>query len=184
MTISAKVICDSLSPSGVRLTTMELNYHRFIHSEFMTHRMFSRNASSSRAIPIEKMITSVESSPAIPIYWGKNQPGMQAKEEISGTVNRYMETEDGIEDLTNLIRMKLSCRNAENLLLSDEVLASLSTDWDSLKNKIQARLSVNGKHTHYPMMKKFQDGGFDRKHFNIKEIRNDLVGIMASSRPW
>lgn len=94
------------------------------------------------------------------------------------------ETEDGIEDLTNLIRMKLSCRNAENLLLSDEVLASLSTDWDSLKNKIQAWLSVNGKHTHYPMMKKFQDGGFDRKHFNIKEIRNDLVGIMASSRPW
>lgn len=79
--ISAKVICDSISSSGVRLTTMELNYHRFIHSEVMTHRMFSRNASSSRAIPIEKMIKQVRENPAMPIHWGKNQSGMQAREE-------------------------------------------------------------------------------------------------------
>ncbi len=80
--IEAKVICDSISPSGVRLTTMELNYPRFIHSEFMTHRMFSRNASSSRAIPVDKMIAAVSSSPAIPVHWGKNQAGMQAREEV------------------------------------------------------------------------------------------------------
>ncbi len=81
--ISAKVICDSISPSGVRLTTMELNYPRFIHSEFMTHRMFSRNASSSRAIPVERMLKQVEENPAMPIQWGKNQPGMQAREELT-----------------------------------------------------------------------------------------------------
>ena len=80
--ITAKIICDSVSPSRVRLTTMELNYPRFIHSEFMTHRMFSRNASSSRAIPVEKMIAAVRSSPAMPIHWGKNQAGMQAREEL------------------------------------------------------------------------------------------------------
>ena len=80
--ISAKVICDSISPSGVRLTTLELQYHRFVHSEMMTHRMFSRNASSSRAIPVEKMIAAVRSSPAMPIHWGKNQAGMQAREEL------------------------------------------------------------------------------------------------------
>lgn len=80
--ISAKVICDSISPSGVRLTTMELNYHRFVHSEMMTHRMFSRNASSSRAIPVAKMLHQVRDNPAVPIHWGKNQPGMQAREEI------------------------------------------------------------------------------------------------------
>lgn len=82
--ISAKVICDSISPSGVRLTTTELNYPRFIHSEFMTHRMFSRNASSSRAIPVERMLKQVEENPAKPIHWGKNQPGMQAEEEVEG----------------------------------------------------------------------------------------------------
>ncbi len=80
--ISAKVICDSISPSGVRLTTLELQYHRFVHSEMMTHRMFSRNASSSRAIPTTKMLEQIRSNPAMPIHWGKNQPGMQAKEEL------------------------------------------------------------------------------------------------------
>ena len=85
MEISAKIVADSISSSGVRITTMELCYHRFIHSEFMTHRMFSRNSSSSRAIPVGKMLKQVKENPAIPIFWGKNQPGMQAKDNLSGT---------------------------------------------------------------------------------------------------
>jgi thymidylate synthase ThyX len=84
LTIEAKVIEDSVSEEGVRLTTFQLKYPRFIHSEFMTHRMFSRNASSSRAIPVAKMIEAVENDPAMPIHWGKNVPGMQAKEEFVG----------------------------------------------------------------------------------------------------
>lgn len=82
MTITAKVVLDSVSPSGTRITTMELEYPRFIHSEFMTHRLFSRNASSSRAIPVERMLAQVRDNPAMPIHWGKNQPGMQAREEL------------------------------------------------------------------------------------------------------
>lgn len=82
MTISAKVICDSINPRGVRITTFELEYPRIIHSEFMTHRMFSRNAASSRAIPVSSVINLVETNPAMPVHWGKNQPGMQAKEEL------------------------------------------------------------------------------------------------------
>lgn len=83
MTISAKIIADSVSPDGVRLTTMLLRYPRFVHAEFMTHRVFSRNASSSRAIPVEKMIQAVIDDPAMPIHWGKNQKGMQAAQELS-----------------------------------------------------------------------------------------------------
>lgn len=82
MTISAKVIADSVSEQGVRLTTLQLRYPRFIHAEFMTHRVFSRNASSSRAIPVQRLIDDVVKDPAIPIYWGKNQPGMQAEGEL------------------------------------------------------------------------------------------------------
>ncbi len=81
--ISAKIIADSLSCHGDRITTWELVYPRFIHSELMTHRMFSRNAASSRAIPIQKMMDMVETDPAMPIYWGLNQPGMQAAGEHS-----------------------------------------------------------------------------------------------------
>lgn len=82
--ISATIIADSINPAGHRLTTMELEYHRFIHSEFMTHRMFSRNAASSRAIPIQTTIDTVRLKPAIPISFGRNKPGMQAKEELVG----------------------------------------------------------------------------------------------------
>lgn len=81
--ISAKIVADSIS-QGKRITTFELEYPRFIHSELMTHRVFSRNAMSSRAVPIEKMIEQVAKEPAMPIHWGKNQAGMQAKEEVSG----------------------------------------------------------------------------------------------------
>ena len=82
MTVSAKVIKDSISPAGVRITTLELEYPRIIHSELMTHRVFSRNSASSRAIPVSKVIELVESNPAMPVHWGKNQAGMQAKEEL------------------------------------------------------------------------------------------------------
>jgi thymidylate synthase ThyX len=78
----AKIIADSISPTGQRITTFQLRYQRFFHSEFLTHRVFSRNASSSRAIPISKMIEQVRNDCAMPIHWGKNQSGMQAKTEL------------------------------------------------------------------------------------------------------
>jgi thymidylate synthase ThyX len=83
MTTTVKVIADSVSPAGQRLTTFQLRYPRFIHAEFMTHRVFSRNASSSRAIPVAKIIEDIQRDPVVPVYWGKNQPGMQAREELS-----------------------------------------------------------------------------------------------------
>jgi thymidylate synthase ThyX len=83
MTIEAKIIADSISEQGVRLTTFQLRYPRFIHAELMTHRVFSRNASSSRAIPVKKMIEDLRRDPAMPVYWGSNKAGMQAGEELS-----------------------------------------------------------------------------------------------------
>lgn len=82
--ITAKIIEDSISTAGKRITTLQLTYPRFIHAELMTHRVFSRNASSSRAIPVKKMIAMVRDEPAMPIHWGANQPGMQAKEQLVG----------------------------------------------------------------------------------------------------
>jgi thymidylate synthase ThyX len=84
MTISAKIIADSVSPDGKRLTTVQTRYPKFIHGEVMTHRAFSRNASSSRAIPVARLIQDVIDDPIEPSFWGKNQPGMQAAEELTG----------------------------------------------------------------------------------------------------
>lgn len=81
--IEAKIIADSISPWGTRLTTFQLKYHRYIHGEVMTHRTFSRNASSSRAVPIWKLVSQVWNNPATPVHWGQNQPGMQADRQVS-----------------------------------------------------------------------------------------------------
>ncbi len=81
--IEVKIIKDSYNKDlKSRLTTFELVYPRFIHGELMTHRMFSRNAASSRAIPIDKVIELLQTNPAMPVHWGKNQAGMQANVEI------------------------------------------------------------------------------------------------------
>jgi thymidylate synthase ThyX len=85
---STRILLDSVAPCGKRLTTWELTYPRFVHSEYMTHRLFSRNAASSRAIPIEKVIERVLHEPAMPYYWGKNQKGMQAAEELEAAEKR------------------------------------------------------------------------------------------------
>lgn len=82
--ITAKIIADSVCPQGVRMTTMEIEYPRFILAELNTHRMLSKNSASSRAIPVKAMHDFIKDSPATPVYWGKNQPGMKAKEELVG----------------------------------------------------------------------------------------------------
>lgn len=77
--ISAKVIAHSHNGRGNEIITFELEYPRIIHSELMTHRLFSRNAASSRAIPVKTLIEMVRNEPAMPYRFGANQPGMQDK---------------------------------------------------------------------------------------------------------
>ena len=91
---------------------------------------------------------------------------------------------DEITDLLPLIRMRLSCRNAESLILTDEVLADLEIHWDELKNRIESWLNTNSAHNHFAVMKGFKDGGYDRKKYDVKELRNDLMGIIGKSKPW
>lgn len=83
--INATIIADSVSPQGKQLTTFKLRYPKFIRGEFMTHRVVSRNASSSRAIPVAKLIAEVrdDATRAGPVYWGAEQKGMASGEELS-----------------------------------------------------------------------------------------------------
>lgn len=138
--ISAKIIADSYSAgNGKRITTFELVYPRFIHSELMTHRMFSRNAMSSRAVPIEKMIEQVHKDPAIPVHWGKNQSGMQAKEELSGEdLVEVMQNWGAASSFAGFIATSMSERGAHkqivNRLLEPFQLMKTvltSTEWEN-----------------------------------------------------
>jgi len=89
----AKIIADSISPDGVRLTTMEVEMPRIVLAEFNTHRVFSRSSASSRAIPVESMIRRVVEDPYIPGEWGVNGKGMQAHGEASVESSARAESE-------------------------------------------------------------------------------------------
>ncbi len=83
MAYLARVLLDSVSEAGIRLTTMEVTFPRFVLAEFNTHRQFSRNSASSRAIPTAKIIERVEHDPVTPFEWGRNEKGMSASEVLA-----------------------------------------------------------------------------------------------------
>lgn len=89
--IKAEIVADSISPQGHRITTLEVIMPRIILAEFNTHRMFSRNSASSRAIPFQKMLQMVLANPFIPIAWQKNHKGMQGTEYLGFPANGYAE---------------------------------------------------------------------------------------------
>ena len=91
MSYSCKILLDSISETGKRITTFELTYPRMIHSEFMTHRMFSRNAASSRAIPAKKMRQMVNEDCYTPDKFPKNVAGMQPAEWYEQDSEEYFE---------------------------------------------------------------------------------------------
>jgi len=82
--VDVKMVADSVSPQGARISTLQLEYPRYIHSEVMTHRQFSRNAQSSRAIPVERLIKRLYDHEVVPDPkdFGLNKKGMQAGEGL------------------------------------------------------------------------------------------------------
>jgi thymidylate synthase ThyX len=88
---------------------MEVTVPRFILAEFNTHRVFSRNSASSRAIPVERRIAQVRESPFVPEAFTKNRKGMQATGSL--------EDRDA-EDARNawLRAAENACHEAQNLM--------------------------------------------------------------------
>lgn len=81
----ARIIADSIPPGGPpRLTTMQITIHRFVLAEFNTHRVFSRNSASSRAIPLETMLQRCGDNPAFPLALPAEQPGMSGGDHLEG----------------------------------------------------------------------------------------------------
>jgi len=90
MTYKASIIADSIA-SDVRLTTMEVTFPRIVLAEFNTHRVFSRNSASSRAIPVAKRVAAVRANPFVPAVFAVNKSGMQAGEEFDAEENALIQ---------------------------------------------------------------------------------------------
>lgn len=88
--MEAEVILASVSENSPPIYTIRTRYPRIIHGELMTHRVFNRNARSSRAVPVMTMLAELRSGTAgmtfVPTYWGKNQKGMQADQECDAPI--------------------------------------------------------------------------------------------------
>ena len=140
--ISAKVICDSISEQGVRLTTFEIEYPRIVMSEFNTHRAVSKNSSSSRAIPVSKMLEHTQNINLKPIYFGSKKSGMQAGDELDGNdlINAKLFWEaalfDAVTWATELDELGVA-KEVTNRLVEPFQLVKVvctATDWDNFFN--------------------------------------------------
>lgn len=116
--IEAQIILDSISSQGIRLTTFSTRYPKgIIHGEVMTHRKFSRNASSSRAIPVKRYIEEVmDAQRAAPEYWGAEQKGMQSGGELDDVETIF--PGPYIIPLTKRARAKTMWGHAANLAVT------------------------------------------------------------------
>ena len=134
---SAKIIADSVSPKGDRLTTMEVVIHRFVLAEFNTHRVFSRNSASSRAIPVHKQLERVRNDPAFPLSWPAEQPCMQGGEEIESVDSARYAWEVARDHAVNAV-MALQAvglhKSVTNRLLEPfmwHTIVVTSTEWEN-----------------------------------------------------
>ena len=115
--INAEIVADSLSPQGNRLTSLLITFPRIVLAEVNTHRMLSKNTSSSRAIPFKKMVESVQNDPFIPIAFQEHHSGMQGTEYLNG-----IEEENAID---NWLLAKDSAIKEAEVLYSNNVTKQL-----------------------------------------------------------
>ncbi|MFD1001398.1 ATP-dependent endonuclease [Ohtaekwangia kribbensis] len=94
------------------------------------------------------------------------------------------EGDEAIADIPPLVRFKTSCRASENLIVTDEVLETMGTTWANLEAEIEKWLVAPGGHVKHDIMTAFKASGYARKTFDLKEIRNILVGLTGSAKPW
>lgn len=137
--IQAKIIADSKNEFNNRITTMVITKPRIILSEFNTHRMLSKNSASSRAIPFEKMVKSVEENPFIPIAWQKDHKGMQGTEYFTDSaldhnIIDWLEARDSaVKEAKTLSKRGVTKQLANRLLepFMYHTVICTATEWEN-----------------------------------------------------
>lgn len=133
----AKIVADSINPHRIRLTTFEITYPLIIHAEIMTHRMFSRNVASNRAIPVQKLIDSVTIDPFIPERFPENKAGMQNEGWLEGAPaflakKAWLEARDAAVKQAEILMAQNVHKQIANRLLAPFLWTTAvitATDW-------------------------------------------------------
>lgn len=150
MAYNARVLLDSVAPNGVRLTTLEVTFPRFVLAEFNTHRVFSRSSASSRAVPSLRLIERVENDPVIPLEWGRNKAGMSASEtltpdEAAAALGEWLRArDDAVRHAKALLDLKVHKQELNRILepfLWHTIIVT-STEW---QNFFELRCAPNAQ---------------------------------------
>lgn len=140
--ISAEIVAHSINKQGDELISLLVTFPRIILAEVNTHRMLSKNTSSSRAIPFAKMVESVKNDPFIPIAWQKEHKGMQGTEyldeshsyqaKLTWLAARDLAIEQAI-DLSVIIRAtkQLANRLLEPFMWTTMLITGPKSGWDN-----------------------------------------------------
>ena len=143
--INAEIVADSLNPQGDRLISILATFPRIILAEVNTHRMLSKNTSSSRAIPFEKMVEAVQNNPFIPIAWQKHHSGMQGIEYFTDEKDIYRVEQvwrdarrraiDVAKDLhSSKVTKQLCNRLLEPFMWTTMLITGPKSGWDNFFN--------------------------------------------------
>ena len=136
--IYSKAVQASVGTSGTPMYSLECRYHRFILAEVNTHRMLGKSSSSSRAIPVNKMLDRILQDPAVPIEWGLNQAGMQAVKDHNNPdmcMEAWLDAaKDAVKHAAILrdldLHKQLSNRLIEAFMMTTTIISG--TEWGNL----------------------------------------------------
>ena len=143
--INATIVADSINEQGDRLTSFLITFPRILLSEINTHRMLSKNTSSSRAIPFNKMLEAIQNNPFIPIAWQKEHKGMQGTEylteieDIKSAEGEWLKAKDlAIQQATHLnqigVTKQLANRLLEPFMWTTMLITGPKSGWDNFFN--------------------------------------------------
>lgn len=186
--ISATVVADSISPHGHRVSTLEVVIPRIVLAEFNTHRVFSRNSASSRAIPIGRMLESVKENPFIPHAWQKEHTGMQGsdyvtdKREINHLKKLWLDFKDESVSSAKMLNKEGVTKQLANRLLEPfmyhRVLVT-STEWDNFLSLRCPRYTAKNGEWYYSRKQYINDAQFSIEDMPIP---NDLIGWLEINK--
>lgn len=155
--------------TGTVLWTFKLKMPKSYLAQLNTHRLFSRNASSSRAVPVSTMINNIKSDTVLPMEWVKNKKGMSGNSLISKgyqniATDRWLSSlENQLGIVKQLDTLGVHKQYANRLLepyINAEVLVS-ATQWANF-------IALRTDHATQP---------------ELQSITNQIKAIQSGSRP-
>lgn len=184
MPLRVNVLLDSISRGGFRLLTFRLEFPRVLLAEWNTHRVLSRNAASSRAVPFERMVKRLYDGNAYFPNFGVNKGGMQASEFLTGQALKEaaaayktaMENAvGGAVTLANLGVHKQDVNRVIEPYTFTRVVAT-STEWDNF-------LALRTDFAAYPPFRRLARAMAVARSRSTPKVRGDYEWHLPFARP-